>query len=93
VVAVSLDGAPAVLPLAGRREVVIGRSRGNDLVIRGDAHVSRQHARVHWTPEGHEIVDLSSGNGLAVNGRWVSRARLQPGDRIRVGATVLLYRH
>lgn len=84
-------GEPFVFDLAGRQKTRIGRSRGNDLVIRDDAHVSRRHALIQWTSQGHEIVDLGSRSGIIVNGRRTPRAHLHPGDRIRLGTTEFLF--
>jgi pSer/pThr/pTyr-binding forkhead associated (FHA) protein len=37
------------------------------------------------------IVDLGSTNGIEVNGRKVKRATLDPGDRISIGQTDLVF--
>ena len=74
-------------PLAGGVE--IGREPGIALLLE-DEQVSRHHARVEPDGDGAAIVDLESRNGTYVNDRPVSgRQRLEPGDRIRVGLTVL----
>ena len=74
-------------PLAG--SVEIGREPGVALRLE-DEQVSRHHAQVEPDGDGAAIVDLESRNGTYVNDRPVSgRQRLAPGDRIRVGLTVL----
>jgi pSer/pThr/pTyr-binding forkhead associated (FHA) protein len=41
-----------------------------------DANVSRQHAEIRPTPDGHwTVADLGSTNGVQVNGRPTIRAR------------------
>jgi pSer/pThr/pTyr-binding forkhead associated (FHA) protein len=85
------QGHPPVLILEGRSQVTVGRSRENDLVIGQDPYVSRRHARIDTTADGHAILDLGSNSGLFVNGQRVCQARLVPGDRIRLGNTELVY--
>jgi pSer/pThr/pTyr-binding forkhead associated (FHA) protein len=82
---------PSVLDLGRLTRASIGRSRDNDLIIRDDVHVSRHHAQIRRLPQGYEIVDLNSAHGLWLNGRRVSRARLWPGDCIRLSHTEFLY--
>jgi pSer/pThr/pTyr-binding forkhead associated (FHA) protein len=83
---------PANLALRPGVDVQIGRSRTNDVVIQDDPHVSRQHVRIRWTAQGAELLDLDSGAGVFVNGQQVKRARLQPGDRIRLSSTEFIFR-
>lgn len=69
----------------------IGRLPTNNLPL-GDNQISREHAQLKKSSEGGvEIADLRSRNGLFVNDQRVERARLRPGDRIRVGATVIIF--
>jgi hypothetical protein len=71
----SRDSQP--FPLAC--EIVIGRSRGADLVL-DRSFVSGLHASVVWTADGWAVRDLGSRNGTAVEGR-----RVGPGDTVRIG--------
>ena len=71
------------------RPLSIGRGPENDLVL-ADARVSRLHARVAPRAGRLVLVDLGSTNGTAVNGTPVREIVLGPGDRIELGATVLL---
>jgi serine/threonine protein kinase len=85
------------IPLLGP-EVLIGRyskSRGIDpqIDLGGDPRdpgVSRQHAKLVPAPDGTwTVVDLSTENGITVNGRDVppgDSVALRPGDRIHLGA-------
>ena len=68
--------------------VVIGRDPGCDVVL-NDPKCSRRHAVLEEGPDGVLVRDPGSANGITVNGRRVERARLQPGDALRVGDTVL----
>jgi hypothetical protein len=87
----------ALLAMADRRLIVppggatIGRSRDCDVVIE-DAGISRRHAEIRPGPAGWTVADLGSTNGVLVNGRPVDVARaLQPGDRVELGSTELVF--
>lgn len=89
--------AGALLLVAGRRMVVpaagavIGRSRECDVVL-DDSGISRRHAQIRPQGGGWAIEDLGSTNGLRVNGHRVQgAAQLQPGDRIEMGSTEIVF--
>jgi diguanylate cyclase (GGDEF)-like protein len=76
-------------PLNGKA-VVIGR--GADCGIFIDDHsVSRRHARIEPTDEGHVAVDLGSTNGTYVNNVPASNLPLKDGDYLRVGNCIYRY--
>jgi pSer/pThr/pTyr-binding forkhead associated (FHA) protein len=83
--------AQDVRPLEGDR-LSIGADPTSDLLLAGDARISRLHAMLeriggHWC-----VRDLDSRNGTFVNGaRVVSERPLRSGDEIRVGDTLILY--
>lgn len=64
----------------------VGRSAECDLSI-PEITVSRRHACIRVGERGYEIEDLGSGNGTIVNGREISRGRLNDGDEIAIGDT------
>lgn len=66
----------------------VGRATGADLILDA-ALVSRVHCRLEATDETLEVIDLESTNGIYVNGDRVTRARLIPGDRLKVGRVEL----
>lgn len=70
---------------------VIGRVAGCDLVI-DDNKASRRHARIVVEAGVAEVEDLGSSNGTRLNDKPVTRRVLRDGDRIQIGATVLVYR-
>lgn len=76
-----------------RQRITIGRSPQADLSLSWDAEVSRLHAAVEYLGAHWTIVDDGlSRNGTFVNGeRLVGRHRLQPGDRIRVGSSLVSF--
>ena len=79
-----LDGS-APWPIAGGRRTSIGRAIENDLCI-NEASISRHHARVIASSGGTFIEDLSSANGVGINGRRVRHARLSDGDVVMLGS-------
>jgi len=72
-----------LFPLTGGR-VRLGRGGDNDIVL-ADVSVSRNHAEIRRGPDGWQIHDLSSTNGVEINRVPVRSAPLHPGDRISVG--------
>ena len=74
----------------GTEEVSIGRADNCTVCVATD-QVSRKHATIQRVLGKYYIVDLRSTNGTFVNEQKVERAKLQDGDQIRVGKTVLKY--
>ncbi len=70
--------------------VSIGRDSTSRLRLH-DTEISRRHAELQRTPEGYRIVDVGSVNGTFVNDAKIDTSPLQPGDRIQVGQSLLLY--
>jgi Mg-chelatase subunit ChlD len=86
-----LDGplAGRSVPLGGGR-TRIGALAENDVAIPAPS-VSRAHAEIRAEGKGFTLVDLGSTNGTRVNGSRVEKARLRPGDRIRLGEVELVF--
>jgi predicted component of type VI protein secretion system len=87
----------AIISLDDRRYVLdgptatIGRSKDCDCVL-DDPNISRRHAELRRSSVGDwQVVDLGSTNGVKVNGRRVSSARLSPGDEITLGTAVFAF--
>ena len=72
----------------GKGDLVLGRSRGCDVVLSSEA-VSRRHAQLFFRDGNWVIRDLGSTNGTRVNGVRVGRCRLRPGDRVALGDALL----
>jgi len=71
-------------------EVTFGRSSGCGMALEGDSYASSLHARVFPRDGDVWVEDLGSTNGTFLNDeRLTGPARLQRGDRLRVGRTVL----
>jgi len=79
-----------------KKKIMIGRDRGNDIVL-NDIKVSKHHCQIEIRPAeelGDEqivITDLFSTNGTYLNGRVIDTARLKYGDKIDLGASILLF--
>ncbi len=85
-------GEPArVFELSGDRPVSIGRAKSSSLMLDHNS-VSRQHALVRMTPDGHwQIIERDSTNGVHVNGTTVKEVILRPHDEIRLGDYMLRF--
>jgi serine phosphatase RsbU (regulator of sigma subunit)/pSer/pThr/pTyr-binding forkhead associated (FHA) protein len=69
----------------------IGRASGNELVLK-DLNVSRSHAAIVRRPDGVYVLDAGGKNGTFVNDRRIGEpTRLTPGDRVRLGSTLLIF--
>lgn len=68
--------------------LTIGRSQDADIPV-ADDRVSRIHCGIRYSDGDFVLKDLGSSNGTYVNDEKVQTATLKPGDRIRVGSTVL----
>jgi pSer/pThr/pTyr-binding forkhead associated (FHA) protein len=83
------NGAGTVHTLSAGGVYLVGRE-GADIVL-DDEKVSRRHAEIGlYGPGAYVLRDLASTNGTLLNGRRVSeKAKLKPGDLIRLGDTTL----
>src|SRR5712691_486311 len=66
----------------------LGRAPRADFVVDA-ALVSRLHCRLTAGADTLEVVDLKSTNGTYVNGKRIDKARLDVGDRLRLGRVEL----
>lgn len=70
-------------------EATVGRGGGCHITL-DDKHASALHARVFRSEGRLHVEDLGSTNGTFLNGERVGGPRpVAPGDRIKVGGTVL----
>src|SRR5439155_4610173 len=78
------EGKTTVVPLI-RDEITIGRKEGNTIRLT-ERNVSRRHAKLLKSNGSVFIEDLTSYNGIKVNGdRIAGRAPVNEGDRIQIG--------
>jgi predicted component of type VI protein secretion system len=85
-----VEGAQAGRQLPLDSVVDVGREPSLPLHLDEDTQVSRRHARI--SAQGGQVVveDLGSTNGTYVNDQPISSPRaLNPGDKVRIGLTVL----
>jgi transcriptional regulator with AAA-type ATPase domain/pSer/pThr/pTyr-binding forkhead associated (FHA) protein len=83
------DAGPQSVTL-GAKAIRVGRAAGNDIVLVDD-RASRNHAQVVREGWNFVLEDLHSTNGVSVNGTQIERAVLEPGCRIKIGSTVLVF--
>lgn len=84
-------GASKVFPLTGKGR--IGRQIGCMIRI-DDSRASREHTQIDYDTQLrlHIVSDLGSRNGTYVNDVKIAEPTvLNPGDRVRIGDTVLRY--
>jgi pSer/pThr/pTyr-binding forkhead associated (FHA) protein len=85
-----VEGSEAGRQLPLDSVVDVGREPSLPLHLDEDTQVSRRHARI--SAQGGQVVveDLGSTNGTYVNDQPISSPRaLSPGDKVRIGLTVL----
>ena len=89
---VSGQRAGSEVPVGG--QIVVGRDPGAaDVVLEGDAEISRRHAAFSPAGAGLTVRDLGSINGTLVNGEQiVGTVALSTGDRVGIGSTVIVVR-
>jgi signal transduction histidine kinase len=68
----------------------LGRDASNTLQIH-DTEVSRHHAEIRRAEGDYTVSDLNSSNGTFVNGQRIHQHKLQSGDQIQMGGTLMLY--
>lgn len=86
---IKVDGTQETRTL-GEAPITIGRGANADLVIK-DGKISRLHCGIQRLYGEFYVKDLKSKNGTFVNNERVDLAKLSPGDRIRVGSTILVF--
>lgn len=90
----TVAGQPRRWPLE-KDSLTVGRAPENDLVITpelaGWETVSRRHARIYRQGEDWIVEDLSSTNGIYVNGRRTGRNLLRDGWRLGIGSVVFTF--
>jgi HD-GYP domain-containing protein (c-di-GMP phosphodiesterase class II) len=80
--------AGRTVALATGQVLTFGRLKTCDVQL-DDESVSRRHCTLHAQPDACVVADLQSANGTFVNDLRVARADLRPGDKLRIGTTVV----
>lgn len=73
-----------------KSEFYVGREAGNDIVLY-DQSASRRHFLIKYDGVNYYISDLNSKNGTKVNDNRVSVSLLKSNDRIKAGASDLIF--
>jgi len=77
-------------PLA-EKKISVGRSSSNDIPLE-DPFCSGHHAYVYPVEGSYVVRDISSKNGVFVNGKLIrSETKLKKGDEILVGTTSIFF--
>ncbi len=88
-----LEGPDAGLTVpVGDRRIHIGRRESNEMPLT-DINTSRLHAYIAFDGENHILHDADSLNGTYVNNHRITFLQLKPGDKIRLGNTIIVYLH
>jgi pSer/pThr/pTyr-binding forkhead associated (FHA) protein len=58
-------------------------------IVLNDTNISRKHAEISWKGDHYVIRDLGSSNGIVYNGNKVPETKLNPGDIVLMGLTVV----
>ena len=89
------DGGQVIFRLSSEDgRIVLGRGPATDIALGWDERVSRIHAELERIADRWSLVD----DGLSLNGSYANgtivhgRRVLHDGDRIELGATVILFR-
>jgi len=81
------DGTQKEVELS-EKSITIGRGSDVDISI-PDKMASRVHCGISFWDDAYFIRDFKSRNGTFVNDHQIEVVRLNAGDRIRVGDTIL----
>ncbi len=68
-------------------EFVLGKSDSCDAALSFSEEISREHAKISWSPDGYTLTDMNSTNGTFLNGVMLRPGEPQalvPGDRIGI---------
>jgi signal transduction histidine kinase/pSer/pThr/pTyr-binding forkhead associated (FHA) protein len=68
----------------------IGRDSSNTIQLH-DSEVSRHHAEVRFHEGEYLISDLNSSNGTFINGKRIDQHKLESGDQVQAGSTLMLF--
>ena len=73
------------------RLTTIGRSPASTIMVE-DTACSRKHCMIKRELDSYTIIDLSSANGVQVNGEKVKEHILRADDRIKIGSTSFIFK-
>lgn len=68
----------------------VGRAAENQLPLR-DTSLSRKHCEIRAAGDHFVLIDLGSRNGTLVNGVSIKEHRLEKGDKIEIGNSMIIF--
>ncbi|MCC6125333.1 MAG: FHA domain-containing protein [Pirellulales bacterium] len=68
----------------------LGRDSSNAIQLH-DSEVSRHHAEIRRREGEFVLSDLNSSNGTYVNGKRIEQHKLESGDQVQAGSTLMLF--
>jgi two-component system, NtrC family, sensor kinase len=68
----------------------LGRDSSNTIQLH-DSEVSRHHAEIRRREGDFVLSDLNSSNGTYVNGKRIEQHKLESGDQVQAGSTLMLF--
>lgn len=71
------------------KPITIGRSQDADIITL-DERASRMHCSIRLWDGEYYVKDLKSKNGTYLNQQRVEMAKIKPGDKIRIGNSILV---
>jgi hypothetical protein len=83
-------GSDRIITYVEADPVTLGRDEDNDVELE-DPKVSRHHLRIEQTLESFRLVDVSTSNGVRVNGQKVRARELFDGALIQLGDTTIRF--
>jgi pSer/pThr/pTyr-binding forkhead associated (FHA) protein len=81
---IKTDGSPPDCWVVGEKPLVLGRGDCADAYVEDDA-LSRGHFLIVREQEEFFLIDLSSANGVWINGERISARKLQAREFIQAG--------
>lgn len=76
--------------LLNKEKMILGRDLAADISI-AETSISRKHTEFAVTPDGILCKDLGSTNGTFINDEKITTRKLEDGDLIRIGNTILKF--
>jgi len=86
---VTRDGLSPEAIKIRRDATIFGREKGD--VIISDTEVSSTHCQIQNIGGTYHIFDMNSTNGTFVNENRIVKSKLQSGDQIRIGKTIMKF--
>jgi pSer/pThr/pTyr-binding forkhead associated (FHA) protein len=74
-----------------KERVTLGRSSQNDIVLKTDPKLSRNHAVFKHTGTAVIVSNVSEKNYVVVNGKKIDSHTLESGDKLQIGSNTFVF--